>query len=73
MRHLKLFRLLLRYFQDCVRIESFTKVALEKLQRNFKLIPIKFQKTYKGISQLFLKKYSKILEKFLRILDEGKR
>ncbi len=41
----------LRNFHDFVRIESFTKVALEKLQRNFELIPRKFQKTYKAILQ----------------------
>ncbi len=57
--------MLLRNFQDFVIIESFTKVALEKLRRNFKLIPRKFQKTYKGILVVILKQYCKIL-------DEGK-
>ncbi len=31
LRHLKLFRTLLRNFQDFMEIENFTKVALEKL------------------------------------------
>ncbi len=41
--------MLLRNFEDFVRIESFTKVASEKLSRNFKLIPRKCQKTCKRI------------------------
>ncbi len=43
--------MLLRIFQDFDRIESFTKVALEKLRRNFELILRKFQKIYEGIMQ----------------------
>ncbi len=55
--------MLLRNFQDFVSIETFTKIALEKLGRNFKLIPRKFQKTYKGIKEIFWN-FGKILKNF---------